>query len=308
MARLRIAVLTDSPCLLRAYFPRAEESRSSTRIPGRPPPGSSAWPGASALGWWDRSPWPGCASASGASNCRAVCGPEPKAAAVRPTTPRAHRRPRHRNRAAANGPSPSGSAAAAAQSSLVVALGGGYFTDTDRAQTVRVLNLVEHACDAGVPVALVGQGWDRWTTQTSNPGSSGPAASRPDRPAGRSPGTRVLERAGVAGERVMVTGDDAIELAYQARIDEIGSDIGLCLRVAGYAPVSPEWPTWWAERCGPQQQSASSPRAVDHRRVPLSGSAVDLAACSRRRRCDRTSSPVCAPIEVARRVHVAESS
>ena len=37
---------------------------------------------------------------------------------------------------------------------------------------------------------------------------------------------------------MLVTGDDAIELAYHARIDEIGSDIGFCLRVAGYAPVS----------------------------------------------------------------------
>ena len=47
----------------------------------------------------------------------------------------------------------------------------------------------------------------------------------------------------MAAERVLVTGDDAIELAYHVRIDEIGSDIGLCLRVAGYAPCRLEWPT-----------------------------------------------------------------
>ena len=54
------------------------------------------------------------------------------------------------------GPFHPGSAAAAPQSSPVLALGGGYLTDADRTWTVRVLNLVGPACNAGVPVTLVG--------------------------------------------------------------------------------------------------------------------------------------------------------
>ena len=38
-------------------------------------------------------------------------------------------------------------------------------------------------------------------------------------------------------ERVTVTGDDAIELACSVRQPTIGSDLGICLRVADYSPV-----------------------------------------------------------------------
>jgi polysaccharide pyruvyl transferase WcaK-like protein len=47
-----------------------------------------------------------------------------------------------------------------------------------------------------------------------------------------------LERVGVTPSRVEVTGDDAIELAYSLRRPGLGHDIGVCLRVAGYSPVS----------------------------------------------------------------------
>jgi hypothetical protein len=43
----------------------------------------------------------------------------------------------------------------------------------------------------------------------------------------------------VAGERVLVTGDDAIELAYAARSESLGSDVGVCLRIATYTPLRP---------------------------------------------------------------------
>ena len=174
---------------------------------------------------------------------QAAAGPSagrpPQAAAVDTRAPRARRRLRQRNPPLPTGPLHPGSAAAAAQSSLVLALGGGYLTDAGRTQTVRVLNLVEHACHAGVPVALVGQGLG----PLDDPGLQARAAQVLPKVGlialreGRQ-GPQILDRAGVAAERVLVTGDDAIELAYHARIDEIGSDIGFCLRVAGYAPVS----------------------------------------------------------------------
>ena len=68
----------------------------AARAPGRTP---------RPLGWWDRSPWPDSAYASDAGSCRTVCGPAAEVAAVGTTAPRARRRPRQRNRAAAHGPS-----------------------------------------------------------------------------------------------------------------------------------------------------------------------------------------------------------
>lgn len=235
----RIAVLTDSPCLLRAYFPHAEGISVFDEDPWAPPT------------WLER--------LSGRLGPRIV-GPVALARLrlrVRrkqlPGRLRSGRRkllrlvlrrpvpavvPAGEAAPLPTGPLHPGSAAAAAQSSLVVALGGGYLTDADRTQAVRVLNLMEHAADAGVPVAFVGQGLG----PLDDPQLQARAAQvlpkadlialREDRQ-----GPRILDRAGVAGERVLVTGDDAIELAYHARSDEIGSDLGFCLRVAGYAPV-----------------------------------------------------------------------
>ena len=238
----RIAVLTDSPCLLRAYFPRAEGISVFDEDPWAPPT------------WLER--------LSGRLGPRIV-GPVALARLrlrVRrkqlPGRLRSGRRkllrlvlrrpapadvPASETAPLPTGPLHPGSAAAAAQSSLVVALGGGYLADADRTQTVRVLNLVEHACDVGVPVALVGQGLGPLDDPRLQARAAqvlpkvGLIALREDRQ-----GPQILDRAGVAAERVLVTGDDAIELAYQARIDKIGSDIGFCLRVAGYAPVSAE--------------------------------------------------------------------
>ena len=51
-------------------------------------------------------------------------------------------------------------------------------------------------------------------------------------------GPALLEKAGVPRSRVVVTGDDAIELAHSRCPESLGHDLGVCLRVAGYSPVS----------------------------------------------------------------------
>ena len=236
----RIAVLTDSPCLLRAYFPRAEGISVFDEDPWAPPTRLERLAGH--LGPRVVGP---IALAGLRLHVRRKQLPDRLRAGRRKLQRLALRRPAPAGVPAREtaplptGPLHPGSAAAAAQSSLVLALGGGYLTDADRAQTVRVLNLVEHACDAGVPVALVGQGLG----PLDDPGLQARAAQVLPKVGlialreGRQ-GPQILNRAGVAAERVLVTGDDAIELAYHARLDEIGSDIGFCLRVAGYAPVS----------------------------------------------------------------------
>jgi polysaccharide pyruvyl transferase WcaK-like protein len=232
----RIAVLTDSPCLLRAYFPRAEGISVFDEDPWAPPTRLERLAGH--LGPRVVGP---AAVARLRLRVRRKELPDRLRAGRRKLLRLTLRRPAPPSETAppSTGPSHPGSAAAAAQSSLVLALGGGYLADAGRAQTVRVLNLVEHACNAGVPVALVGQGLG----PLNDPGLQARAAQVLPKVGlialreGRR-GPQILDRAGVDAERVLVTGDDAIELAYHARIDEMGSDIGFCLRVAGYAPVS----------------------------------------------------------------------
>ena len=129
--------------------------------------------------------------------------------------------------------------AAASDATLVLAIGGGYLTDVDAEQVHRTLDLLEHAVDRGIPTAMVGQGLG----PLDDPVLRDRARSvlpRVDlialREGLRGPG--LLAELGVAAERIVVTGDDAIELGYDARRDEPGTDIGLCLRAAGYSPVA----------------------------------------------------------------------
>ena len=121
---------------------------------------------------------------------------------------------------------------------------------------MRVLNLLEHASDSGVPVALVGQGLGPLEDPQFQARAAQvlPKAGLIALREGRH-GPQILERAGAAAERVMVTGDDAIELAYGVRTDQIGSDLGFCLRVAGTHRSPAGWPTWSAGWCGTRPPS-----------------------------------------------------
>ena len=129
--------------------------------------------------------------------------------------------------------------AAIEDADLVVAIGGGYMADVDRAQAHRTLNLLERAADRGVPTAMLGQGLGpledpRLTARASA------VLPRVDVIAVREArvGPSLLERWGVAPDRVVVTGDDAIELAHRAAPIRLGRGIGVCLRTTGYAPVA----------------------------------------------------------------------
>jgi polysaccharide pyruvyl transferase WcaK-like protein len=130
-------------------------------------------------------------------------------------------------------------AAALRQASLVLAIGGGYMNDVDPWQFHRTLDLLQHAAERGTPTAMVGQGFGPLTEESllTRAGEVLPAvdviALREDRV-----GPHLLAGLGVAPERTLVTGDDAIELAHGLGRDELGTGLGICLRVAAYSPVA----------------------------------------------------------------------
>lgn len=130
-------------------------------------------------------------------------------------------------------------AAALREASLVLAIGGGYMNDVDPWQFHRTLDLLQYGVDRGIPTAMVGQGLGPLTEPplVARAAKVLPAvdliALREDRV-----GPDLLAGLGVPAERVLVTGDDAIELAHAVRRDVLGTGLGVCLRVAGYSPVA----------------------------------------------------------------------
>jgi polysaccharide pyruvyl transferase WcaK-like protein len=121
---------------------------------------------------------------------------------------------------------------------LIVATGGGYLCDAEPKDSLQVFETLEMAIRLGKPTAMVGQG----VGPMQNPGLRSrlskllpaldiilirePKVARP-----------LLEGLGVSSERVFMTGDDAIEMAYEARAAKRGEHIGVNLRLAGYTEV-----------------------------------------------------------------------
>jgi polysaccharide pyruvyl transferase WcaK-like protein len=231
----RIGVLTEVPALLRAYFPGVEPISGFDIDPWAKPSRVELFSGRLsprivgpvALGrlrlrvWLARKARPIRSKISRPLTLRSATNTTtpPEAATTKYALPR-------------------GSAEAAREASLVLALGGGYLTDADPAQTVRALTLLEYASDQGVRAVMVGQG----IGPLEDPALQSRAAEVLPKMdfiglRERRRGPEILRRLGVPSERVLVTGDDAIELAYAARSEFPGSDLGVCLRIAAYTPL-----------------------------------------------------------------------
>jgi polysaccharide pyruvyl transferase WcaK-like protein len=117
--------------------------------------------------------------------------------------------------------------------------GAGAVTDPFAPLALTVLELVETAADRGVPVALFGQGIGPIEDRELWHGAAAalPRASLIALREGRA-GPGILRTMGVRDDRVEVTGDDALELAYaHARDAADRSAIGLSARVARYSGV-----------------------------------------------------------------------
>ena len=124
---------------------------------------------------------------------------------------------------------------------LVVASGGGYINDSFPELASTVLGILAMAQKLGKPTVMLGHGvgplkipYLRSQAQQILPNVSlitlrEKRASLP-----------FLESLGVSSQRIVTTGDEAIESAYTARQEELGWGIGVNLRVAHYADVSKE--------------------------------------------------------------------
>jgi polysaccharide pyruvyl transferase WcaK-like protein len=119
------------------------------------------------------------------------------------------------------------------QADLHLVSGNALLNDKNRSSAITVLETMERAARRGIPVAMVSQGVgplsDPALTEkaravlplvnlvTAREGVTGPA---------------LLESLGVASQRLLVTGDDAVEMARAVSPLQPGSGIGVNLRVA----------------------------------------------------------------------------
>ena len=230
-----ISVLTSSPALLRAYVPGVRpvaDGRLPSPLALEPVGRVVSWLGPSAVGpaavrWLHARQW----SHASVDRIRRILRPVPATAASDITDVESAQlgaRTLHDSEGAA-----------VRGASLVLALGGGYVADVDPGETLRLLGLFATAVEQGVPTAMVGQGLGplRDPRLTAHAARVLPAVDLIGLREGLK-GPELLAELGVPDDRVTVTGDDAIELAYAMRSPALGNDLGICLRVAEYSPVA----------------------------------------------------------------------
>ncbi len=116
---------------------------------------------------------------------------------------------------------------------LFVATGGHYLSDATRDDTMRVLDRLEFAAQQGIPTVMVGQG----VGPINDPELRSRMATvlpQIDRILVRErlAAPQLLAEFGVQPERIFVTGDDAIEMAYMGHSHGARSDLGISLRIA----------------------------------------------------------------------------
>jgi polysaccharide pyruvyl transferase WcaK-like protein len=227
----RIDVLTSSPALLRAY------------APGARPIGDGRLPSPSALPSVDRlirRLGPAAVGPAAVAGLAAQQRTTQVLDRLRRLPYRLAGRPAPARRPVASGlPVHDRVVAALQDASLVLAMGGGYLTDVDPAQTLRTFGVLARAVEAGVPTALVGQGLGPLTDPAllAHAQRVLPHVDFIGLREGRK-GPKLLAELGVPANRIQVTGDDAVELGYSVRQPSPGSDLGICLRVADYSPVA----------------------------------------------------------------------
>jgi polysaccharide pyruvyl transferase WcaK-like protein len=122
---------------------------------------------------------------------------------------------------------------------LVVATGGGYVTDAFIGRVPQKLETLHLAAKLGKPVVMLGQGIGP-LNQPANYEKAQEVLPLVDMIALREgkTGLPLLQAINVPKNKIVVTGDDAVELAHSARPAKMGHAIGINLRVAKYSNVN----------------------------------------------------------------------
>jgi len=128
------------------------------------------------------------------------------------------------------------------QCDLMVVCGSGGFADSCREWNFLTLSAIGGALERGKTVAMFGQG----VGPLSDPVVL--SCARRIFPKvdliglrGNEGGREMIARMGVNPAKVLTTGDEAIELAYEERSKEPGNAVGINLRVASYAEVTSDY-------------------------------------------------------------------
>ena len=127
------------------------------------------------------------------------------------------------------------------ETDFMIVSGGAYFTDVFPGQAWSSLERIRAADSLGIPFALVGQGLGPLTDPAIKRAMAElfPRA-RLIAVRERTESLALLGELGVNDQRIFITGDDAVEDAWRGRVVELGSSIGVNLRVASYAGTSAE--------------------------------------------------------------------
>lgn len=127
------------------------------------------------------------------------------------------------------------------RSDIVVMAGCGAITDAFPSSVRAEIGLLKIAQTLGKPCAMFGQGLGPLELP-ANQRRVAPVFAGLDLLALREKraGIPLLQRIGVPLDRVEVTGDDAIELAYEQRQERVGTKLGFNLRVTDYSAFPPE--------------------------------------------------------------------
>jgi colanic acid/amylovoran biosynthesis protein len=124
---------------------------------------------------------------------------------------------------------------------FVAISGAGGLNDSFPGYVRQVLAIAETACKRRIPVVFFSQGIGplQKTELVSRASKVLPCVGAIGVREGVQ-GPPLLRSLGVPNDRIIMTGDDAIEAAYAGRPDNLGSAIGINLRLAAYTGISEE--------------------------------------------------------------------
>lgn len=124
------------------------------------------------------------------------------------------------------------------EADMAVASGGGFMTDAFEDHAIKILELLYLVKQQGKPVAMFGQG----VGPVSSPkllATMQKVLPTLDMICIRESiaGLQLLLKLGVSRDKIVITGDDAIELSKAARKPAMGNALGFNVRVADYASI-----------------------------------------------------------------------